>query len=66
MAIGASARDVQRDILLQTLRLAAMGLGIGTVACWLLIRVIGGLLFGVSPTDLPDGLPASTRWPLCA
>jgi predicted permease len=51
MALGASARDVQRDILLQTLRLAAMGLGIGTAASWLLTRVIGGLLFGVSPTD---------------
>ena len=51
MAIGASARDVLRDILHQTLRLAAMGLAIGTLASWLLTRVIGGLLFGVSPTD---------------
>lgn len=51
MALGASARDVQRRIVFQTLRLAAIGLAIGIVASWSLAQFLGGLLFGVTATD---------------
>jgi predicted permease len=51
MALGASARDLQKRILLQTLRLAAIGLAIGVAASWLLGRTLTGLLFGITPTD---------------
>jgi predicted permease len=51
MALGASARDVQARIVLQTLRLAAAGLAIGAVASWAIARSLGGLLFGVTASD---------------
>jgi len=51
MAIGASAGHVQRDIIFQTLRLAALGMIIGLIASWMLTRALTGLLFGVSTTD---------------
>jgi len=51
MALGASARDVQRRIMQQTLRMAGVGLLIGVAASWLLGRTLTGLLFGVTPTD---------------
>jgi ABC-type antimicrobial peptide transport system permease subunit len=51
MALGASAPDVQRRIMQQTLRLAGVGLLIGIAASWLLGRTLTGLLFGVTPTD---------------
>ena len=51
MALGASARDVQARIVVQTLRLAAIGMVIGAVASWLLARGASGLLFGVTAGD---------------
>jgi ABC-type antimicrobial peptide transport system permease subunit len=51
MALGASARDVQTRIIVQTLWLALIGIALGTVASWLLVRFAGGLLFGVTPRD---------------
>jgi len=51
MALGASARHVQTAIVVQTLRLAAIGLAIGMGASWVLGRSLGGLLFGVTATD---------------
>jgi ABC-type antimicrobial peptide transport system permease subunit len=51
MALGASARDVQSGIVLQTLRLAAVGLTIGVAASWAIARSLNGLLFGVTATD---------------
>ena len=38
-------------IVLQTLRLAAVGLTIGVVASWAIARSLSGLLFGVTATD---------------
>jgi predicted permease len=51
MALGASAADVQRRIVVQTLTLAAAGMAIGVAASWLLGRSMSGLLYGVTATD---------------
>jgi len=51
MALGASAGDLQAGILGETLRLAALGMLVGTAAAWLLARLLNGLLFGVTATD---------------
>jgi ABC-type antimicrobial peptide transport system permease subunit len=51
MALGASARDVQTRIVLQTLRMAAAGMTIGVIGASLLTRSLSGLLFGISATD---------------
>jgi putative ABC transport system permease protein len=51
MALGATTRDVGRLIVGQAMKLVVSGIGIGLVAALALKRVIGKLLFGVSPTD---------------
>jgi predicted permease len=51
IALGASARDVQARIIVQTLWLAVIGMILGAVASWMLVRAAGGLLFGVTPRD---------------
>jgi len=51
MALGASAHNVQARIVVQTLRLAAIGITIGVGASWAVARSLGGLLFGVTATD---------------
>ena len=51
MALGASAGDVQRRVLAQTLWLAAIGMVIGTIASWTLAQAAGGLLFGITARD---------------
>lgn len=51
MALGASTRDVQAGIIVQTLWLAAIGMAIGVGASWALARSLSGLLFGVTATD---------------
>jgi putative ABC transport system permease protein len=51
MALGASARDVQARIVVQTLRMAAIGMIIGVVGSLALTRSVRGLLFGITATD---------------
>jgi ABC-type antimicrobial peptide transport system permease subunit len=51
MALGASSGDVQRQIIVQTLWLAAIGMVLGAGASWIVVRSAGGLLFGVTPRD---------------
>jgi predicted permease len=51
MALGASARLVQREVLMKTLRLAFTGVAIGTLASFALTKGIESLLFGTTPTD---------------
>ena len=51
MALGASAGNLRRLILMQTLKLAAAGMALGLAASWLLGRVLQGMLFGVTPSD---------------
>jgi ABC-type antimicrobial peptide transport system permease subunit len=51
MALGASARDVQSRIIMQTLWLSAIGIVLGTIASWAMVQGAGSLLFGVEPRD---------------
>jgi predicted permease len=51
MALGASARSLQARIMLQTLRLAGIGLLIGLAGSWIMTRSLAALLFGVNSHD---------------
>jgi ABC-type antimicrobial peptide transport system permease subunit len=51
LALGATPRALQDRVLADTLRLAAVGLGVGLPAAWALARGVRGLLFGVTATD---------------
>ncbi|MBI2515297.1 MAG: ABC transporter permease [Opitutae bacterium] len=51
MALGATAGTVQRLMLGHGLKLAAFGLGFGLLASLGLARLMGSLLYGVSPHD---------------
>ncbi len=51
MALGAAAGDVQRLFVGQGLTITAVGLILGAVAAAGLMRLLGSLLFGVSPLD---------------
>jgi predicted permease len=51
MALGASAADLQRRIVLRTLGLAAFGLALGMAAARALSTALGSLLFGVTSGD---------------
>jgi putative ABC transport system permease protein len=51
MALGAERRDVLVLIVGHGLRLAAVGVVLGLVGAWGITRVIGTLLYNVTPTD---------------
>jgi putative ABC transport system permease protein len=51
IALGARPAGVRALVVRQSLVLAAVGVGIGLVAALATTRVLGALLFGVSPTD---------------
>ncbi len=51
MALGASIAMVQMSVIAKTLRLAVVGVAVGTIASLLLSRGIAALLFGTAPTD---------------
>jgi predicted permease len=51
MALGASARDLQRQITLLAIGLAGLGVIAGGATAWILTRAITSLLFGVTSTD---------------
>jgi putative ABC transport system permease protein len=52
IALGAQGMDVLRLIVGQGMRLTLIGVVVGVGGALLLTRVLGSLLFGVSPTDL--------------
>jgi putative ABC transport system permease protein len=51
MALGAGPRDILRLVLSRGLRLTIAGIAIGGVGALLLTRLMGGLLYKVSPHD---------------
>jgi hypothetical protein len=51
LALGAQRRDVLWLILRQGFTLSVLGVAIGVVAALALTRLLGGLLFGLEPTD---------------
>lgn len=51
MALGADRGRILRLVLEQGGRLIAVGLGVGTVAAFLLARLLQSMLFGVAPSD---------------
>ncbi len=51
MALGATQSRVLFGVIWKTLRLAFVGIGIGTVASMGVARLIASLLFGTAPTD---------------
>ncbi len=53
MALGARATDVVQMVIRQGLRLVGLGLLLGLCAALGLSRLLAGLLYHVSPTDLP-------------
>jgi ABC-type lipoprotein release transport system permease subunit len=52
MALGARPADVSRMVSFGGLRLAGVGIAIGTVCALGTSQLLRGLLYGVSPTDL--------------
>jgi len=51
LALGATRRNILRDVLGQGLRLAAAGAAIGLVGALIVSHGMAGLLYGVKPTD---------------
>jgi len=51
MALGAADTNVRRLVLRDGMRLTAIGLGLGLAAAAVLARLLGGLLYGLSPLD---------------
>jgi ABC-type antimicrobial peptide transport system permease subunit len=51
MALGAETADTLRLVLSRSLRLVAIGTACGLVASVAVTRVMGGLLYDVSPLD---------------
>src|SRR5438270_13244983 len=51
MALGAGARDILRLVLSRGLRLTIAGIALGGVAALLLTRLMGTMLYKVSPRD---------------
>jgi putative ABC transport system permease protein len=52
MALGAQRSNILRLILVQGLKLVLIGIAIGIFCAWVGTRVLAGLLYGVTPTDL--------------
>jgi predicted permease len=51
MALGATMAQVQRRVLVKTLRLALIGIAAGTVVSLAVAKAIAALLFGTAPSD---------------
>jgi ABC-type antimicrobial peptide transport system permease subunit len=51
MALGANASHIRRLVLVDSLRLTALGLVLGLAGSLAMTRVVTSLLFATSPTD---------------
>jgi ABC-type antimicrobial peptide transport system permease subunit len=56
IALGAQPSDIRRLVLRQTVAVILSGTAMGAVMAWMLARaasaVIGGMLYGIKPTDI--------------
>jgi len=59
VALGGRPRDVRLMVMRQSMRIAAFGLAVGVLVSLALTTSMRGLLFGISPTDLPTYLGIS-------
>jgi ABC-type antimicrobial peptide transport system permease subunit len=50
-ALGARRGQILRDVVARGARLVVIGVGLGLVAAWPLLRLLTSQLFGVTPTD---------------
>jgi len=53
LALGAQRGNILKMVLRQGLGLATAGAGVGLVGALIVSHLMAGLLYGVSPTDLP-------------
>ena len=53
LALGAQRGTILKMVLHRGLRLVAAGAGLGVVSALIVSHLMAGLLYGVSPTDLP-------------
>jgi putative ABC transport system permease protein len=53
LALGAQRSNILKMVLRQGLVLAGAGAGVGVVGAFVVAHLMAGLLYGVSPTDLP-------------
>jgi predicted permease len=53
LALGAQRRNILKLVLYQGLGLAGVGAGLGLAGALIVAHLMAGLLFGVSPNDLP-------------
>jgi predicted permease len=51
MALGADARILRWAVIAQALRLTGMGVAVGVVMTWALVRLMGSFLYGVAAYD---------------
>lgn len=51
MALGAMPADVMRLVMSEALTITALGMALGGLACFVLTRYMGSLLFQIRPTD---------------
>jgi putative ABC transport system permease protein len=58
-ALGASPGDVLRDVLSKGMFMVGIGLVIGVAGALVVTRILSGLLFGVTPTDVPTYIAVS-------
>jgi ABC-type antimicrobial peptide transport system permease subunit len=59
LALGAAASDVVAMIARQGARIIAIGILVGVAGSAFLLRVLGSMLFGASPVDIPVFLGVS-------
>ena len=59
LALGATAAEVRRSVLVRGLAIASVGVAIGLAAAWPLVGTMRALLFDVSPMD-PASVAAAT------
>jgi putative ABC transport system permease protein len=51
VALGAQGRDVLKLVIMQGMKMALVGIGIGLVGAFIVMRLMSSFLFGVSATD---------------